>query len=792
MKTRKSIAKILIYCLIFLICIVSIEWASWFSRPDLYTGQEQASMLAGNLDRSNALSQTFLADSDELTAVEVFARVPPGRFNDDYKVLFSIETGGKQILKKSISLQKLQSQPRIHLRFPVQYASKGQEYTIQIETNAPPKTVSLLASPEDVYFNGELYQNNSPTNRDLAFRGFTAVTPSRIVRELYGLRIELLYLLLITIFVGFVGVVGIVLFGHLPGTGDGSTFISWLPGIGVGVLIILFTVLGERWMWGLVLLVLFAFILIVRRPSRFVFPSLQNNLSDTIQILALFAWSLAIRLFQVSDLPAPLWVDGYRNYEIIERILAEGRIPGGLLYHTGYHGLVFIFNSISILFSFTDLSLPRIMLLVGQWIGAFGILSVYLLARKILKGSHTAALIAVLFYSLFFAFPGYLFNWGRYPFQLGLALLPLVLVSLIELVNGFPCKFTSNETNKLFLPQGMLALILIISTGLAHYGTISFLISFCMAWFLVEHRNFRGINKRQLLRSLVFAGIVLTGAFLLFGLFRFGPAFWKPIGENWTEVLAQSRQASEDLDYSGIISIYFSKTPAWLFMAVAIGILQAAWRDRWLLALTAGWSLIHTILITIQAPLFGYALASYGNLLLILSIPGSLLSASLFDRLFNLYKQRMHRSGYLQYVLYGQAFFSIALIVVAVLGGLSFAKLLNPATVLMGPQDKEAIIWLRSNIPSDAAILVNSNYWGSEEVVPSDGGIWINAFTDNSTVYLTSHLDELGLVEYVQQEKIDYLYLGRFSGFFSTSLLSKNRYEQVYAKDGVKIFEVIR
>ena len=107
--------------------------------------------------------------------------------------------------------------------------------------------------------------------------------------------------------------------------------------------------------------------------------------------------------------------------------------------------------------------------------------------------------------------------------------------------------------------------------------------------------------------------------------------------------------------------------------------------------------------------------------------------------------------------------------------------------------------WIRENTPSGARFLVNSNYWGglNQQIVPSDGGGWIEMMTGRPVEFLQSEEEQQDLAEYVRSRQVDYIYMGAFPGFLDQTLLSETAdplllesLEQVYHQDGIRIFRL--
>ena len=59
--------------------------------------------------------------------------------------------------------------------------------------------------------------------------------------------------------------------------------------------------------------------------------------------------------------------------------------------------------------------------------------------------------------------------------------------------------------------------------------------------------------------------------------------------------------------------------------------------------------------------------------------------------------------------------------------------MLNPATVLAVPADRQALAWLDANLPAEAVVAVNGWNWLNGIWAGSDGGAWITPLTGRRT-----------------------------------------------------------
>ncbi len=122
----------------------------------------------------------------------------------------------------------------------------------------------------------------------------------------------------------------------------------------------------------------------------------------------------------------------------------------------------------------------------------------------------------------------------------------------------------------------------------------------------------------------------------------------------------------------------------------------------------------------------------------------------------------------------------------------------NPATILFTRADDNAIRWINANVPPQSKFLVNSFNWYGTAFTPSDGGGWIPYFTDNSAEYLDASAmkgdSESILLRWIESHEINYAYVGTRAGILRPSdfLAHPERFELIYNKEGVRIFQIRR
>jgi hypothetical protein len=150
--------------------------------------------------------------------------------------------------------------------------------------------------------------------------------------------------------------------------------------------------------------------------------------------------TLANRFVPLREMSAGLGLDAYHHTLISRLFIEAGGIPSGYLpyaalssftYHFGFHSFV---ASLGWLTGQTSAS--RLLELVpqaGQVASALPVLTLALLGWR-LTGNRWVGLAAGAFAGLYGALPAYYVNWSRFTQVLGLALLPVALVFLVQLI----------------------------------------------------------------------------------------------------------------------------------------------------------------------------------------------------------------------------------------------------------------------------------------------------------------------------------------------------------------------
>ena len=773
--------------------------ASRASRANLSAFQSNSEAFLLPLKSGDRIEQTFLSAHADRKAVWLFTSVPStsSAARSAYSLTIDLASndsaGENRATSQTIALEDVAAQPRLEIPFPAQPAGKNQGFRLVITTNAPDGLVYLYASREDRYLDGILKINDQTQSADLAFQVRDTDYPWNWFENTTGvLQFFGLGVLLFLLFAG-IGSCILVLIGK-PARADSSDWLVLSTTLGIGfvpVLYQLFALLNlpvTRWLLGLSLFVLLALAAgkgyILSRRGQASWKQVWNSLKSPGfmgLLLGLFLLSFALRTAQVRDLAAPSWGDGLYHFSLIERILADQGLPQGLLYHTGYHLLVVFCHSLF------GGQVPGQMLVIGQFINALVGLSFFLLARKLLNNDWAGLLAACLIWFLA-PFPTYLFNWGRYPFLLGLAMISPAL---------YACLSAWKERG---WRAYTLAGFLLLATVLCHYGMVSILLAFFVVNTLMFAR-LRGktalvphfARKARPRTVLVLALVTLAAASLL--MLRFLPLLG---GEKLADIVMQSRQAAQSQDYRELVGIAFRGSGALFGMFCLYGVGLAWQSNRKVLFLAAGWLGVYACLVAVFAPWLGESIASFANLIIFASLPLALLGGVTCARLLGLVPSttaerrpptRTEQSANKIWLALSQCVLFFVMLIFG--GGSAILGQVNPATVLLTPADQKAMQWVQENVPAEAVFLINTAARPGPEAAPVDGGGWLQAMTSRQIVsWDTAPPPGKNPVESFPASW-DYLYLGNGSGFIHTADLqsSDSSYPIIYQASGVTIYQ---
>ena len=467
----------------------------------------------------------------------------------------------------------------------------------------------------------------------------------------------------------------------------------------------------------------------------------QIDFSGIRFFLLFFLFLLIVRGGQTCNIFVPNWVDGLTHTMRLQKFVLRDFIPFDRVYPSGFYSLAFTF------YRFGMGTLPETVLVSGQWLAAVSAINMYSLAKRYL-GHSLWGYLSVFVYSFCLLFPSHLLAWGRYPFLLGLVLVPPSILTTLDWLSGYEKNYA-------------VAFVFVVALALSHYGAFLIWLSFVFVYLALEGRLTAG-HRRPWLRMF----LLILPLFLVF-IPRVANLLDNPA--MFANMIDRSGALEFDDDIWTVVNLVWGHD-IFFIGTWAAGIVLSFLRKEKLFFILVPWPLLFYLLTWIQYVLLGFSVTSYINLVVFISIPMAFSFGyvaqqvdSLLDRLA---AYRSLKSGIMKNRLPP----SLLVLFVCVFGVFLSFRDFNADTVLFNADDAVAMAWLENNTPKDTVILINSFIWG-DKLMPSDGGGWINLLTGRQIIY-----PDIGefydMCEFINRNKVGYIYLGKSpsNGFFDLKL----------------------
>lgn len=407
-------------------------------------------------------------------------------------------------------------------------------------------------------------------------------------------------------------------------------------------------------------------------------------------------------------------------------------IPGAPFeYHFGFHAFV---AAVAWCSGVSDpFDLARLVLFVGQLLGALVPLSMYVAGRA-LFGSRRAGVAAAALATLVSWFPAYYAAWGRFTQVAAI----LLMAPLAALLAGAARRGPGREA--------LLAGLLSAALFLTHVR-----FAFVTALFLAVLFVFLAVRRTGgLVRSwAVAAGValLLSAPWLerLASIGSVGRTTNALTGEAWRAynavpvdfLLAPWNRSLFALATGGLTGLLGLGDPpvwgralaaAWVLGLALLLLRRGGARSRFpaaALALLAGASGLVALLSNLDRlglPPFRVVPNSVGAMLLFL--PASLAGAGL--AVWAVRRALPGRAG--------NALLALGVSAVSVGGAVSMRKVVAPVTLLATAADVRALAWVRANVSFDARFAVRATPWVGGTYAGADGGYWLSVLTDRASV----------------------------------------------------------
>jgi hypothetical protein len=745
MRTRPPILRWLIAILIIIATVGYTLYTARTGRlPDLDCRQNQTERYLP-LDSQSPLTQTLFPTANGFTSLTLHPQTDPG---SPYSITLHLYDAEDSDSPLAVISRPLRTSHSGKLHFYFKPLPAGRSYQVRITTDAPPESLFLAASSEDRYSHGDLFNEDGHSlPHDLTFNAYYR-PPIREWLYLFAQSLPvIIHWLAWTFLIALIGIIIQFIFCSSNITSNSlSIFLLQSIGLGLTFLIVfgytqslLRISLNQRSLvsWGLLLLAgAFLHWLINHRKGKQSFSLPAPTWEDAALLLLLF-FAFTSRAVQTIGIePVPLWVDGFNHFNKLLFLANDGILPLHINYPYGWHLLVYIDHFL------TGIGLPASAYYTGFWLSALAIPAAWPLARRIFS-QQWAAFLAVILYGFFAPFPAYLVTWSRFPFLLGLTLLPLALNAALNWLQSPPTNFLREVIHA--LPAAALAAGLVLS----HYGTIihyaAFLPVILLAWRIWPDGENPPPLKHQILRL---CGLALPAAMIL--LIKILSLVQRGL---WETSLAANQAADQFLDLFYTLKLT-TLHGGWLVWGLAIaGLLTAlVWKDnRKTTFLTFGWLITLYLLDILQIAILGTAVSSLMNYIIALSLPLSWLAGSAIAGATETLKTFLPKGNNPRWL---QVVFLLFLLLSGFTG---ISGIINPVTILFTEQDHQAMEWITENTPQDAVFYIDSFQWGPG-FVPSNGGGWIPALTHRGAVHPRSSEQRESLQDFLVQREANYVY----------------------------------
>jgi hypothetical protein len=745
--TRAPVLNWLLTAAILLIALGGLLFTAFTARlPDLDCRQNQTDILQA-IDAQSPLTQAIRPAADGFVSLTLSPHYTPPAEGSSHSITLRLLDDSfptRTLFESTRPLDRLR-RGKLDLHFPAQARSTGRNYRLEISTDAPPGVLYLAASAANRYPHGDLLDGlGQPLTKDLAFTAY--YRPSlpawlNLIVRAFPVAAGWLGLSLIFILAGLA--CHFVLQLALPQTL--SFLLAQSLGLGLALLIIIGytqSILGFPFspasLRTCALLLLAAVVLRawhIRRRQLSSWQLPRPRREDAV-LLLLLIFSFLSRAIQTIPLqPVPLWVDGFNHHLKLAYLAETGFLPLHINYPYGYH-LLSAFAHLT-----TRLNLPASAFHAGFWISALAAPAAWPLARRLFARPGPALLAAVL-YGFFAPFPAYLVTWSRFPFLLGLTLLPLAIAAALDWLES-PHALPFSRELTLALPPALLGTAL----ALSHYGATVHWAAFILAWLLrsrfdADSSHHFKLRLRRLAGLALPVGAVLV--ILVFSLMQRGL---------WQSALSANAAADQTLDLRHFLHLT-TQAGGWLVWALAaVGLLAALlWKDHRKLALTILlWLAILFLLDIAQLKLLGTAVSSLANFVLAISLPLSWLAATALDGAVQFLKTSLPAAKFPAWL--PAAFLLILLLI----GFTSISGIINPVTILFTDQDQQAVTWIRQQTAPDAVFLIDTFLWGTT-FSPANGGGWLTALTGRPAIYPRTADQQADMQAFLEAHPPAYVY----------------------------------
>ncbi len=685
-----------------------------------------------------------------------------------------------------------------------QFIPKG-KYAIGIESST---AVHLWGSLLNSYPKGNFSINHQETSSDLAFSIEYRYTSQSLLGDIARVGSDL-WLLLPSLALLITPGLLIIKFLRLSPPDDQSLSLYLVISTSIAFLAVGMawtSLFNLHWHPTLVRLLFYGCsLMVIILAIRNLRPWLKKFQIEDFFLLLIFWLALFIRLLMARNLIAPPWVDSVHHALITSLILDEGAYPSTYApyldlsttsYHSGFHANLAFFTWLS------ALPLPTSMLVFGQILNALAVYSAYTFTLAFYP-NRFAGIVAAALVAFFSPMPAYYTSWGRYTQLCGLLILPTIIYLFN---NRIPLNtdLLSKETQKTLLLVSLLISGLIIIHYRVSYFCALLLGLSALGKLFHPSGNPKTVKFLRLIAIFCMIGFIvllLSAPWLPEALF----SLLLPKFTAWSNPPATTESVP-----IGLLTPALGRI---LLALAAMGFVLETLRRSWNGVILTLWMAL--CFATIYLSNFvskGIGFLNMTSVTISLYLPLSALGgAGIYHTLQWLRGFYHPRSRWLPLVL---SF--CAILVSAILGGRALMPLLNPITMLVRADDLQAMNFIRSATQPDQKFLIQPFLWGYGLYAGHNGGSWIPALANRSTIpppvlfalsdrseqvrqinqisqkVLEKPNDPTWIASLMRENNLQYLYLGGRGGAISAWTISQSPdFDLIYHQGSVFIFKLL-
>lgn len=530
-------------------------------------------------------------------------------------------------------------------------------------------------------------------------------------------------------------------------------------------------------------------------------------------VLFILAVTMATRLILAHQYPYPAWTDSVHHSINTKLVMINGQLPYTMMpydpsdlsvYHLGLYALT---GSTGLL---AEIAPHSALLWFCQVINGFAAIGVFLVLDKMVN--RTAGIAGMVFAGLLSFQPAWYFNWGRDTQLVGQTLLLPAALVFWELVESLVNRSIEKMSKK--VPGMLISMMLLVGVAMIHFRVAAFLLPLVILFAGI------GIFKKGLTSSIRVKNAVvifLTGllCFLLV-LPAFLPAIQnyssiETISEINSGLPQQPKKFTEDPYFMFKWKTFYSLgLPRNLTLLALIGLIFGLLnsKTRSFALLISFWLIILVIegyLYLLNIPKFAFI--NMTGIMIMAYLPGALL--------FGFFVNNMSDLSIRIFGLSTENIIVTILLLLAVAFAPDRVKGVEAYRQFMSTEDETAMIWMKSHLPKDAVIGINSTYWTITSFTGTDAGYWIPYYAELETSTRTmiydrspdySHVrkrtqtiinfySNVELLPSLCEQGVNYLYTAKKTpynqiDFDFDTIFSTGEARVVYDKEGVQIIGI--